>query len=62
MDSLASEAVSKREMLYHKWSSRVFDPLHTHVTMVMSGRPYVKLDKEKRALLQKYLDYCNKKV
>ena len=60
--SQASEAVCKREMLYHKWSSRVFAPLHTHVAMVMGGRRYQVLEARKRELFEQYLSYSNRKV
>lgn len=55
----ASEAACKREMLYHKWSTRVFAPLHSRITSVMGGSLYKNLDCEKRILFENYLNYCN---
>ena len=60
--SQASEAACKREMLYHKWSSRVFSPLHTQITKVMGGGEFKNMEREKRTLFQNYINYCNKQV
>lgn len=49
-------------MLYHKWSSRVFTPLHSQIAMTMSGRQYQVLEAEKRKLFNNYLSYSHRKV
>ena len=60
--SHVKEEGSKREMLYHKWSERVFSPLHTRLASVHGSSHYRNMDTERRALFQRYLDYRNHKV
>ncbi|XP_078617933.1 protein FAM228B-like [Branchiostoma floridae x Branchiostoma japonicum] len=51
----------KREILHKKWEERVHDPLRREIRREMSGPTYPELDRTKRTLHQKYLDYHNKK-
>ncbi|CAH1229795.1 Hypp251 [Branchiostoma lanceolatum] len=51
----------KREILHKKWEERVHDPLRREIRREMNGPTYPELDRTKRTLHQKYLDYHNKK-
>lgn len=55
------QAHSKRELLFHKWSERVFNPIHTHLLSKMDGPAYREMDRCKRKLFDRYLSYRNNK-
>lgn len=52
----------KREMLYRKWSERVFAPVQRGLISQMEGPGCRELDARRRELFNKYLSYRNKKV
>ena len=52
----------KREMLYRKWSERVFAPIQQRLVSQMEGPGYRELDAQRRELFNKYLSYRNRKV
>ena len=60
--SHAGEDSCKREMLFHKWSTRVFDPLHSHIAQLMGSSKYRELEREKRTIFQSYITHCNRQV
>ena len=64
-DYLLSQEVQdqcKREMLYHKWSERVFGPIQQCLTAQLNSPAYSSLDSRRRKLFEHYLKYRNKKV
>lgn len=62
LSSSAMQEQCKREMLYHKWSERVFSPLHRQLAQRMDSQQWRALDRAKSSLFQKYLEYRNRKV
>ena len=62
LSSRASQEQCKREMLYHKWTERVFSPLHQQLAQSMDSQQWRALDRAKSNLFQKYLEYRNRKV
>ena len=52
----------KREMLYRKWSERVFAPVQQGLVSQMEGPGCRELDAQRRELFNKYLSYRNRKV
>ena len=52
----------KKETLYQKWVTNVFNPIHSKLNEVMDGIEYKNYDDKKRDLFEKYLQYRNKKV
>ena len=58
----SSQATCKKEMLYHKWSSRVFAPLYSQISAIMGGSKFTELEKEKRRLFLSYITCCNEQV
>ena len=57
----SSQTQCKREMLYKKWSERVFDPLFTAVKDNMESNGTV-MDSRRRQIFDKFLDTVNNKV
>ena len=53
--------LSKRAMLYKKWSERVFEPIHKAIAKKMESQYYHVLDKDKRDLFEKYLEYSTRR-
>ncbi|CAH3161578.1 unnamed protein product [Porites evermanni] len=51
----------KKQMLFKKWSERVYSPVKEKVDEEMNGPNYRHLDKRKRQIYKQYLDYSNKK-
>ena len=52
----------KKEMLYQKWSERVFAPIQQGLASQMGGSGCRELDRKKRQLFGHYLSYQNRKV
>ena len=64
-DYLLSQEVQdqcKREMLYHKWSERVFGPIQRCLAAQLNGPAHSTLDSRRRRLFEQYLKYRNTKV
>ncbi|CAH3121639.1 unnamed protein product [Pocillopora meandrina] len=51
----------KKQMLFKKWSERVYSPVKEKIDEEMNGPNYRHLDRRKRNIYKKYLDYSNKK-
>lgn len=62
LSSSTAQEQCKREMLYHKWTERVFSPLHQQLAHRMDSQQWRALDRAKSNLFQKYLEYRNRKV
>ncbi len=57
----SGQAQCKREMLYKKWSERVFDPLFTAMKDNMESNGTV-MDSRRRQIFNEFLDTVNSKV
>ena len=62
LSSHAAEEQWKKEMLYHKWSERVFSPLHSQLAHTMDSDQWQALATAKGHIYQQYLDYRKRKV
>ena len=51
----------KKEMLYKKWSERIFAPIQSQMYQAMKGN-YAAVDRKKRELFNEYIKHRNKKV
>jgi len=61
IDDKAALDKQKQQMLFKKWSDRVYSPVKEKIDEEMSGPNYRTLDKRKRNIYKKYLDYSNRK-
>lgn len=52
----------KKEVLYRKWCSKVYEPLRQQIHVQMNGPGYPQLQIRKRQLHKEYLEHVNKKV
>ena len=50
----------KKEMLYKKWSEKIWEPIDGSIYQEMKKFP--KVDRRKRSMYKEYLRHCNKKV
>lgn len=50
----------KKEMLYKKWSERIFQPIQAQIYHAMKGN-YAEVDKKKREMFNAYIRHRNKK-
>ena len=60
--SEASQQQCKKEMLYKKWSERVFTPINSAVSDKMEEESYNTNDCKKRQLFDDYLTYSNQRI
>ena len=51
----------KKEMLYKKWSERIFQPIQAQIYHAMKGN-YAEVDKKKREMFNAYIRHRNRKV
>lgn len=54
--------IRRRELLHHKWTDRVYDPIQKHVLSQMTGTGYKDLLLYKRLLYAEFLAKGNRKV
>ncbi|KAJ7385675.1 hypothetical protein OS493_013702 [Desmophyllum pertusum] len=61
IDHKAALDKRKKQMLFKKWSERVYSPVKEKIDQEMNGPNYRHLDRRKRDIYKKYLDYNNRK-
>jgi len=54
--------IRRAELLHHRWTDRVYDPIRNHVLSEMSGKDYQNLLLYKRFLYEEFLAKSNRKV
>ena len=54
--------IRRRELLHHKWTDRVYDPIRKHVLAEMNGKNCENLLLYKRLLYNEFLKNSNTKV
>jgi len=54
--------IRRRELLHHKWTDRVFDPIQRHISGELNGKDFENLLLHKRLLYNEFLSKGNRKV
>jgi len=54
--------IRRREMLHHKWTDRVYDPICRHLLSVQRSKDFKNMRIHKQHLYDAFLAKCNRKV